>query len=236
MTNSFEFGFDHNPKGVRLYVEGPREQLSEMLEATQGNSRHGVSGRRLFTELKTDSTDRAAWSLNAIAVSRMAPKAKLAALSRANNLFGAVAKQSHNRVPGESLFVLQTYELDPYEGVFDFTAEVMTPASSREAVASVAAEYMLRMASDLRSSNPTWRRPERRSELVRPSVFYGRSGIDVQLTRESNMHTPGRTWDESSPYLTLVGDNIRGAEQPLIYLAGAVAIAHADELVRTVAA
>ncbi len=65
-------------------------------------------------------------------------------------------------------------------------------------------------------------------------TYFGKSGIMMPLNNgansESYVRSRGDEWNWAHDRFELVGYNVKEGAAPLIYLAGAVAIAHADEL------
>ncbi len=160
----------------------------------------------------------ATWRLNATAIGRMGRNVdgQRESLDRANTFINKVAQAvAIGRVPGDPSIKLAIYE--PGDK-FSFAAEVMRSDVSPDHTQTVAEASVLHIAKDLAVEEE-------------PQVHVAQRG-GTGPVRGLNIAVGNATL-KTHPYddmFELYARNIENDKQPLIFLMGVVAVAHADQL------
>jgi hypothetical protein len=172
-----------------------------------------------------------AWCLNSRALGRTHDQDRRDRYSAGINGFIyqviSLARKRRDVQPDPKLNLL-AYAPDG-RGEFNFVADVVRPAAEPTAVRTLLGSSMLQMLDDLRYPRRGNREEAARNALI-GGTYYGKSGVYMPLGAESYVHSRGDDWDWTTERFELVGNDLEDGGGPLICLAGAIAIAHADEL------
>ncbi len=211
------FGVQNTSKSKQLVIVGPKEFMAGMHEDFK------VSRGYPFKLLAPEKQDVATWKLNATAIGKMNnshTKSVSESLLRANDFISRLVQSIANgEVPGDPMIDLATYE--PSEQGFDFSAEIRKPMLNPRITEMIAEHNVTSIAEDFGM----------RGGLPKVQVFESTgqhvvSGLNMSIGKNSAV----KTIDHYDDSFELQGRNIREGKQPLIYLMGAVTVAHADTL------
>lgn len=111
----------------------------------------------------------------------------------------------------------------------------MHPQLESAKVVTTVAQYAGQVAHALKFSDKYGTLQES-SSFIAANTHFGSSGLQVKISNTSDIHSSGRDWDPSAPCMDISSEGIgyssevSSGKELLIYLAAAIAIAHADEL------
>lgn len=210
-----------------MTFSGDRADLDPVFNSKRRRTK--FNGRQIFSKL--DEIDGwVVWGFNAKAVGRMKSGSRKEAVANTNLAIGElVIGPSRGRDRADAPVRLTQYAPDSDDG-FLLSAEVRLPNLPATEVGRLVTERMIEMALDLRYVKKVESSVNDRRHLS-PAFYRGTSGLQLNIDQgDSSVRVPGDTWQAEASRTHLHGRDVMNGEQPLIYLAGIVALARADEL------
>ena len=211
------FGIHNSTKSKQLVIEGPKKLMESMYVPLK-------VGRSYPFKLDVpEEDDTATWRLNATAIGRMnnAQRQSLSeSLESANEFIGRVVQSiAEGEVAGDRTLNITKYT-NTDQG-FDFSAEVRKPSLEPAAAELVVKNSVMSITEDfgMRECQP-------QVQILESTGLNVVSGLNMAFGKSSSV----KTIDQYENSFELLGRNVPEGKQPLIYLAGAVALAHADSL------
>ncbi|MGC1176920.1 MAG: hypothetical protein WA843_02520 [Candidatus Saccharimonadales bacterium] len=227
MARELQFGFES--KRQRLIVSAPIEIASEaMTTAAEKHAGQNISRRRLF-DPTVHPDEIISYGFNARKVGTLPGPVKRNTLAYVNDFIGTlVGFADEGRVRHDPRLALTAYRPLCDETGFDFRADVARPNEDTTVLALGVGACVTRMAHQLQLY------PDREladyQRILRGDIDLEGEGVALKIGFRSTVSTPPDAWSPTADRFELTGNNVLTGEQPLIFLAGAVALAHADEL------
>lgn len=223
--NAIRFSIEPTDRFSRFEITGPIEQMQAALDGSpQLAAQKLVNKGKVDSRTESENGELLTWALNARVLGNIQRK-RAAVLQGVNKFISNLVQQ---RPQYEGPLNLTAYK--PTMSEFDFIADVQRPAGvTDQAVRDRCVTAMTHMAADLRYA----KRHPKESEVdsiracINSATQYDQEGIMMTLTGHSKVQTLHGDWNPRNSWVELVGSSVQPGEQPLIYLAGAVAIANA---------
>lgn len=226
MSGELRFGFENNHETGRLQVSGPTELLDEAGAFLHKRERgRRIKHRRIFSKHYSQDKQQATWLLNARNIGNMKPYSQAVALERAAQFYGELSWMTEREaVRPDPRFLLELFQ-QARSGEFMIQARTHRPDVDSKQVKQRVVGHMAHMAHALRFNEKPTMAQVYRAQLAE-AVYYDVGGVTMHLGNRGNLHNNALAWDSDEPRFDLISDDIEPGKQPLIYLAGAVAIAH----------
>lgn len=236
MSNNLRFDLLPTQTGRCLAISAPVELMSAAHEASskEFQKRKPIGAPPLYKYVLSDDKLTSTWVLNSKALGRMhrQDRRDLSIKSINGFIHQVIHLSPKHAVESDPKLNLLSYS-PYYKEEFSFQADIAKPEAKAMYVMSLLGSTMLQMVEDIHYPS---RGPQEgiAADQVTSKRYFGKSGIMMQLRETSYVHSDAREWDWESGRLALSGYNLQNDAAPLIYLAGVVAIAHADELLRPI--
>lgn len=115
---------------------------------------------------------------------------------------------------------------------FGLIAEVELPTVAGEPLEAFVKRSMVKALLDLRylDDEPALKAQDMYNQLTSVEVS-SETGVDLRLSIDSSIHTMAEDYAPGDQRVELVGNNVAVYVDPLVYLVGLTALAHADEYI-----
>ncbi len=227
MTKKMRFGLERTATSERLAIDVPESVLEKakskdpLLE-----TRLGVLARQRLVAVDTGMDGSWRVAINAKAIGRKGLESKINSLERINTSLSALITDVDAEEADPTMSVISYGSL--FSGDFGLAVEVVLPQVDRTAMNRLVEGHMSKTAQDLQMlPKPTSQGDYER--LVAVSIS-DEDGISLSLSTHSSIHTMGEDYRPGSDTVELWDNNVIPGFEPIVYLVGVTALAHADEL------
>jgi hypothetical protein len=230
MPERLRFGLDRTDRNWRLWLRVPSSVLGRAQDID----------KKFAARVEALSSDRVlriedmlprgvrGVGVNARAIGRKAAPSKKETLVEVNRLLGLLITNVPDEEVDPALDVTAFWPDYSDEGYFSLKADVSLPNRIPHFAGEVAAQQMRVMAHNLRPLPPQYV-IELKGDKVAATVDRA-NGIELNFGSVSVVQTWHNRLVGSTRIAEVAGERVEPLAEPLIYLAGLVAIAHADEL------
>lgn len=231
MSNSLYFDLQPYGSSSRLTLTANKDLIHESLAQTSENFQKPkrLKHHRLY-DLNQANNDMLTWALNAPVVGAIRGQRKrYAAFNDINDFIRHAVILSRNPQPDPKPKIdLETYARDGMDK-FQIVANIAKPATDPSVVRHLFRQTLLQMVTELHYPQPG--DPETDSiKTVMDNTHYGPSGVTTSLSANSSMGSRPKEWSWTAERFDLAGRNVNNGAEPIILLAGAIAIANAEML------
>jgi hypothetical protein len=232
MLETLQFGFEATEKGPRLSLFVPA-RLAKQIEET-GNIESGLAKlhrRNILAVTKSENDPSIRIGVNAKAIGRQFSHKKKAILQNVTKVLDPIMTGVH-RIEADPTMRIGAFWQQADE--FRFAATVQVPEIEESTLKRMVGQRMVTMAQDLQALPSSSRCTESGTSTPWVSISDA-EGITLSLASGSNVYTTG-AWpmemggERGVRLVHLEGSHVGTVAEPLIYLAGVTALAHATEL------
>ncbi len=234
MSNHLSFNLISAESGRKLAISGPTGLMHDAYaQAPREFARRNIGTKRIYSMVPSGDEKTTAWILHARRLGVIHSQDRRDDSLRAINGFihEALRLARKRKIQPDPNLNIRAYAPDDM-GELNFAADVAKPRAAPAQVRQLLASTMLGMVDDLRYPRRGRMQEDARAMISR-RTHYGTSGVKAFLDTDSSISSIPEDWVWENERFELVGRNVDDAGQPLIYLAGAIAIAHADSLLET---